>query len=72
MTQLGSNVRHRRIVLGMSMEELAIKAGYAHKASIYHIEAGDADVPMKRAERIAKALGCDLEDLISGEEDRER
>lgn len=64
---LGSNIKRRRTELGLSMEELAQRAGYSHRASIWHIEAGDVDVPMKRLQRLAEALETDASELMREE-----
>ena len=56
MTEIGKNIRKLREKRGMSQEELAIKVGYASKATIAKIESGVNDPPRSKVELIADAL----------------
>ncbi len=64
MERFGSNLRYQRELIGMTQEELAIKLGYASKSSIGKIENGVAKVPARKVMSFAKALGCEVQDLL--------
>lgn len=64
MTRFGNNLRYQRELIGMTQEELAIKLGYASKSSIGKIENGVAKVPARKVSAFAKALGCEISDLL--------
>lgn len=53
---IGDRIKSRRIQLGMTQEELALKLGYKSKSSINKIEIGVQDLPQKKIEAFAKAL----------------
>lgn len=53
---VGTRIRERREELGMSQDELAKRAGYAHRATISKIENGYQDFPIDQIVPIAKAL----------------
>ena len=53
---VGTRIRKRREELGMSQDELAKRAGYAHRATISKIENGYQDFPIDQVVPIAKAL----------------
>lgn len=56
MSQIGENIRKRRIELKMTQEELAIRVGYSSKTTINKIEQGVNDVQQSKIEQFAKAL----------------
>lgn len=53
---IGDRIKSRRIQLGMTQEELALKLGYKSKSSINKIEIGVQDLPQKKIVAFAKAL----------------
>lgn len=56
MNALYINIKNRRLELGMSQEELAIKMGYTSRSTIAKIEAGKNDIPQSKIQAFAKAL----------------
>lgn len=56
MNPLYTNIRNRRIELGMSQEELAQKMGYTSRSTIAKIEAGKNDIPQSKIQAFAIAL----------------
>ena len=62
-------IRDRRIELGMTQDELAMKAGYNGRSSINKIEREARNVPLERIAMIAKALRCSPEYLMGWDTD---
>lgn len=60
---IGSNVRFFREIRGISQESLAMDLGISQQA-VQQIEAEKSKVSINRANRIAKSLNIDLEQLI--------
>lgn len=56
LQELGARVRKRRKELGLSQEELALKAGYSNRSSIIKLEKGEIDPSQSKLAAIAKAL----------------
>lgn len=56
MITVADRIRQRRIQLGLSQEELAIRANYKDKTSICHLEHLGNEVTMKQVKRLAPAL----------------
>lgn len=54
---IGERIRHRRIELNMTQDELAKKVGYASRSSINKIEAA-RELPSRKIVAMAKALEC--------------
>lgn len=69
MISLYSNIKSRRIELGMSQEELAHKVGYTDRTSIAKIEAGKVDIPQSKIIAFAKALNISAADLMGWDDD---
>ena len=67
LIEFGSRVKMLRKQKGMTMDELAEKAGYNSRSSISMIEAGKRDVPKSRIIDMANALGVDMYFLIFGD-----
>ena len=65
--RFGSVVRAKREAAGLSQEKLAEKAGI-HPTYVGLLERGLRNSSLDVAERIAKALGFRLSDLIRGAE----
>lgn len=49
-------IRERRIQLGLSQEDLAIKMGYKSRSTINKIESGAVDIARNKIEKFAEAL----------------
>lgn len=56
LQKIGERIRKRRIKLGLTQEELAIKANYSSRATINKIELGQIDPPQSKLIAIANAL----------------
>lgn len=54
--EIGQIIKKRREELGMSQEELALKAGYKSRSSINKIEVDGRGLPQSKIMAIAKAL----------------
>ena len=63
LVRFGHNVRKTRKRAGLSQEALAAKAKI-HRNHMGAIERGEANVTLLNMERIAKALGVKVRDLI--------
>jgi repressor LexA len=48
MATIGKRILERRLELGMSQEELALKVGYKDRSSIAKIESGERDIRQKK------------------------
>lgn len=68
MLELYKNIRDKRIELGLSQDELALKTGYTSRASISRIEKGEIDLPQSKLELFAKALQTTPGELMGWEE----
>lgn len=68
--RLGSAVRARRAVLGISQEELAFRAGL-HRTYVGDVERGLRNISLENIERLARALGCQASDLLRDAEKHE-
>lgn len=66
LTALGLRIKDLRTQKKMSMQELAMLAGYDSRASIYRIENGTQDIPHRKLQNIASALGVDIAVLLEG------
>ena len=58
------NLRRRRLELGLSQDELALKLGYKSKSSIARLEAGETDVSSSKLKRIALIMNTTSDELI--------
>lgn len=56
---LYSNIKKRRLELGLSQEELAQKVGYKDRTSIAKIESGKIDIPQSKITAFATALSIE-------------
>jgi transcriptional regulator with XRE-family HTH domain len=61
--EVGFNIRKIREDKGLSQEKLAELADL-HRAYIGQIERGEKNIGLKNLEKIAKALGVDIKDLL--------
>ena len=64
MLKLYENIRNFRLEKGWSQDELARRAGYTDRSSIAKIESGKVDLPQKKIERFASALGVSPAELM--------
>lgn len=72
MLKLYKNIKARRLELGLSQEELAVKVGYSGKSMIAHIERGDVDLTQSKIVAIANALSVSPGDLMGWDDDPEQ
>ena len=67
--EVSKRIRDKRIELGMTQEELAMKCGYKGRSSINKIEVDSRNVQIERLVMIADALGCSPDYLIGWDDD---
>jgi transcriptional regulator with XRE-family HTH domain len=60
------NLRKMRLEKGLSQERLASLAGL-HRTYIGSVERGERNISIDNIERLAKALGCEVKDLLQGD-----
>ena len=70
MSQIGENIRKRRIELGMTQEELANRVGYSSKTTINKIEQGVNDVPQNKIVKFADCLNTSPSVLMGWVDDQ--
>ena len=63
--RFGLAVRARRVALGISQEELALRID-ADQAYVSRVEAGAMNVTLETAQQIAEALDSDVAALFAG------
>ena len=63
LVRFADNVRCKRYELGINQEELSFRAG-VHRTYIGMIERSERNVSLIYAEKIAKALGTTIDELI--------
>lgn len=66
---LGNRIKEKRLKLGMTQEELAIKLGYNSRSSINKVEMGKNDIPISKVVEYAKVLNTTPSYLMGWEED---
>ena len=71
MLQLYTNIRKRRMELGLSQDELAQKTGYKDRSSIAKIEKGKVDLSQTKIKLFADALETTEPELIGYEDNLE-
>jgi transcriptional regulator with XRE-family HTH domain len=59
----GDAIRNRRVILGLSQEELAEKAGL-HRTYIGMVERAEKNLTIFNAVKLARALGIPVSDLF--------
>lgn len=64
---VGEKIRQRRIELGMTQEELALKLGYKSRSSVNKVELA-SDLTLKTIRAYAKVLNMDVAKLMGWEE----
>lgn len=63
LEKFGQRVKDERLKQGLSQENLAIKAG-VHRTYIGMIERAEKNITLINIEKIAKALGMSISDLL--------
>ncbi len=63
LVQFGQKARKERLKLGLSQEKLAEKAGL-HRTYVGMIERAEKNITLTNIEKISKALGLRLSDLV--------
>ena len=72
MTNIGNNIKRRRIELQMTQEDLAKKMGYKSKSTINKIELGKNDIPQSKIVNFAKALDTTPSYLMGWEQEQKK
>ena len=67
---IGKNIRNRRIELGWTQEELALKMGYKSKSSINKIELDCNDIPQSKIKKFADVLMTSPKAIMGWEDDQ--
>lgn len=68
---IGERIKQRRLELGLSQEDVALKAGYKSRSSVNKLE-NSRNLPLTKVEKMANALECTPGYLMGWEEqDRE-
>ena len=65
--EFGKRVKERRLELGMSQLDLAVKIGYKDKSTVAKIESGNRDLPRSKIVEIADALSVTPQYLLGWE-----
>lgn len=65
---IGERIKKRRLELGLSQEEVAIKAGYKSRSSVNKLESS-RNLPLSKVEKMATALGCSPSYLMGWEDE---
>lgn len=63
---VSTNIRLRRLELGLTQQQLAEAAGYQSRSAIAKIESGANEVPLGRLLPLAKALDMTVDRLLDG------
>ena len=63
---IGSNIKRRRMELGISQERLALELGYKSRSTIAKIESGQNDIPLSKLVDLARILDVSIEGLLTG------
>lgn len=66
---IGTKIKNRRIELGLTQEELAIRLGYTSRSTINKVELGKNDVTQSKVVEYAKALETTPAYLMGWEDD---
>lgn len=63
LIRFGKKVRDERMKLKLSQEQLAVRAG-VHRTYIGMIERAEKNITLENIDKIAKALGVKIKDLL--------
>lgn len=66
---LYTNIKQRRLELGLTQQELAEAMGYADKSMIAKIEKGSVDLPLSKVKEFARVLHTTPSQLMGWDED---
>lgn len=64
-----SKIKNRRLLLGMSQDDLAYKLGYKDRSSIAKIESGKVDISISKVSEFARVLKTTPEYLMGWDEE---
>lgn len=67
---IGTNIRLRRMELGMTQQELASALGYTSRSTIAKIESGENDISYAKLQKVAEVLFTDVKRLIGESADQ--
>ena len=62
LIKFGNKVREQRLLLGLSQEELASRAG-VHRTYVGMIERAEKNITLTNVEKIAKALKLSIDEI---------
>lgn len=65
---MGDRIKNRRIELGMTQQELAVKMGFKTRSHISLLEQGDRNIPISKIQKLAHALDVSPEYLMGWED----
>ena len=65
---MGDRIKNRRIELGMTQQELAVKMGFKTRSHISLLEQGDRNIPISKIKKLANALEVSPEYLMGWED----
>lgn len=68
--KMNERIKELRLHRGMTQEELARATGYTSSAAITLIEKGTRDIPSRKVNTFAKALGVSESYLLTGREEQ--
>jgi len=63
---IGANIKHYRVIIGLSQEKLAELAGL-HRTYVGAVERGERNISVKNIAKIATALGIEPYQLMKKE-----
>lgn len=66
--KMGEIIKQRRLELGLSQEELAVRCGFRSKSTISKMESGQRTTKTKNLLKVARALDLDPAVLVVPEE----
>lgn len=66
---MGDRIKTRRIELGMTQQELAVKMGFKTRSHISLLEQGDRNIPVSKIKQLAKVLETSPEYLMGWNDD---
>lgn len=66
---MGDRIKTRRIELGMTQQELAVKMGFKTRSHISLLEQGDRNIPVSKIKQLANVLETSPEYLMGWNDD---
>lgn len=61
---LGQNIRALRMARGLSQEELALRSDI-HRTYVSSVERGERNIAILNLRKIARTLGCGLDEVVT-------